>query len=183
METKFLEQPIAITDVETTGLDPSVHEIIEIGLVLVDQKTLEIIDTLDIKVKPEHLETADPAALEINGYNDGDWQKALTLQGAMQLYEEKTREAIFCAHNATFDWPFILEAFRRTGVKDQMDYHRLDSFTIAWLKLRDSGLETFSLRRVAKFLGIKEEPLPHRAINGAMIAYEIFKKLVLLERK
>jgi len=31
---------------------------------------------------------------------------------------------------------------------------------------------------VAKYLGIPEEPLPHRGINGTMTAYEIYKQLV-----
>lgn len=175
---KMLERPIAITDVETTGLDSTIQEIVEVGLVLVNQQTLEIIETLDVKVQPEHLETATEFALKLNGYNATDWQNALTLQVAMSLYGEKTKDAIFCAHNVTFDWSFILEAFKKTGVKNLMDYHRVDLFTMAWMKLRNSGLEKFNLNKIAKHLGIPEEPMPHRAINGTMVAYEIYKRLV-----
>ena len=175
---KILERPIAITDVETTGLDPTIQEIVEIGLVVVNQQTLEMLDTLDVKVRPEHLETADKRALELNGYNEADWQNALTLQAAMSLYSDKTKDAIFCAHNVTFDWSFILEAFKKTYVKNQMDYHRVGLFTMAWMRLRNSGLEKFNMNEVAKYLGIAEEPMPHRAINGAMTAYEIYKRLV-----
>ncbi len=39
---------IAVTDLETTGLDPKIHEIIDIGLLVVDSKKLEIIDRLDM---------------------------------------------------------------------------------------------------------------------------------------
>ena len=175
---KILERPIAITDVETTGLDEIIQEIIEVGLVLVNQQTFEIIDTLDVKVWPEHLETATEFALKLNGYNAANWQNALTLQTAMVLYSKKTKDAIFCAHNVTFDWSFILEAFKKTGVKNSMDYHRVDLFTMAWMKLRNSGLEKFNMNEVAKYLGIPEEPIPHRAINGSMTAYEIYKRLV-----
>ena len=175
---KILERPIAITDVETTGLDPTIQEIVEIGLVVVNQQTLEILDTLDVKVRPEHLETATDFALKLNGYNKADWRNALTLQAAISLYNDKTKDAIFCAHNVTFDWSFILEAFKKTCVKNQMDYHRVDLFTMAWMRLRNSGLEKFNMNEVAKYLGIAEEPMPHRAINGAMTAYEIYKRLV-----
>ncbi|MBI2109354.1 MAG: 3'-5' exonuclease [Parcubacteria group bacterium] len=175
---KILERPVAITDVETTGLDSTIQEIIEIGLILVNQQTLEIMDTLDIKVRPEHLETATEFALKLNGYNAHDWQNALTLQAAMQLYGEKTKDAMFCAHNVTFDWAFIFEAFKKTGIKNAMDYHRVDLFTIAWMQLRGSGLEKFNMNEVAKYLGIPEEPMPHRAINGTMTAYEIYKRLI-----
>ena len=64
---------IAIVDLETTGLDEQLHEIIEVGMVVVNQKTLEIIDTLDMKVRPTHPETASAKALEVNGYNEEDW--------------------------------------------------------------------------------------------------------------
>lgn len=174
----FISRPIAITDVETTGLDPAMHEIIDIGLVVVNQKTLEIIETLDVRVKPKNIKTATSFALNLNGYNEADWQNALTLQEAMRLYSAKTEEAIFAAHNVTFDWSFIFEAFNKTKIRNLMDYHRIDLFTMAWLKLKDSGLKKFNGDAIAKHLGLKEEPLPHRGINGAMKAYEVFKKLI-----
>ena len=176
---RIFERPIAITDVETTGLDFTIQEIIEIGLVVINQKTLEIIDTLNVKVKPEHIKTADEFALKLNGYNETDWKDAITLKEAMSLYGEKTKDAIFCAHNVTFDWSFISEAFKRTGIKDKMDHHRIDLFTMIWMKFRNSSCERFSLNEAAKRLGVSEEPMPHRAINGTMTAYEIYKKLVL----
>ena len=176
--TRIFERPIAITDVETTGLDFAIQEIIEIGLVVINQKTLEIINTLDVKVKPEHIETADEFAIKLNGYNETDWKNAITLKEAMSIYGGKTKDAIFCAHNMTFDWSFIFEAFRKTDVKDQMDHHRIDLFTMIWMKLRNSNFEKFSLNEAAKRLGVSEEPMPHRGINGAMTAYKIYKKLV-----
>jgi len=176
--TRIFERPIAITDVETTGLDFAIQEIIEIGLVVINQKTLEIINTLDVKVKPEHIETADEFAIKLNGYNETDWKNAITLKEAMSIYGGKTKDAIFCAHNMTFDWSFIFEAFRKTDVKDQMDHHRIDLFTMIWMKLRNSNCEKFSLNEAAKRLGVSEEPMPHRGINGAMTAYKIYKKLV-----
>ena len=177
MAKEIFKRPIAITDVETTGLDAVKHEIVEIGLVLIDQETGGVIDTLDIKVKPEHIETADEVALKLNGYNEADWQDAITLVEAISLYGETAKDAIFCSHNVTFDWSFILEAFKKAGLKSTLDYHRLDLFTLIWLKTKGSNIESFSLSRVAQFLGLTEEPLPHRAINGARTAHEIFMKI------
>jgi DNA polymerase III alpha subunit (gram-positive type) len=173
----FKDRPLAITDLEMTGLDHSVHEIIEMGLVVADSKNCRIIDKLDVKVKPEHPETADATALAVNGYKAEDWNGALTLKEAMELFAAKTKDAIFCAHNVTFDWAFMHEAFKKTGVRNQMDYHRIDLLSLAWAKLKDSELRTFRLNGIAKFLGITEEPNPHRAINGAMTAYEVYKQL------
>jgi len=175
---EILTRPVAITDVETTGEDAEIHEIIEIGLVVVNQRTLEIIDTFETKVKPEHIETAEEAALKKNGYNAADWQNAISLKEAMTIYAPKTKDALFGAHNVFFDWSFIFAAIKKTGVKNVMDYHHIDLFTMAWLKLQNSGIEKLNMNEIAKFLGIGEEPWPHRAINGAMKEYEIYKRLI-----
>lgn len=60
---KMTDRPLAFTDVETTGLDPHIHEIIEIGLVLVEHKDLTVVEELNLKIKPEHIETATAEAL------------------------------------------------------------------------------------------------------------------------
>ena len=65
--------PVVFLDVETTGLDPRAHEIVEIAIVALDGQVL-----LDTKVKPQNIEAASPRALEINGYNEADWADAPT---------------------------------------------------------------------------------------------------------
>mgnify|MGYP001583431399 FL=1 len=51
---------------------------------------------------------------------------------------------------------------------------------MAWGKLRNRGLRYFNLDGIAEFFGMPKEPLPHRAINGAMRALEVYKKLMAL---
>ena len=177
MDKNFLLRPLAITDVETTGLDPELHEIVELGVVVVDQKTFRILSIFNTKVTPGHIETASPKALRINGYREEDWEDAWSLDTAMGRYAEETKGAVFCAHNVTFDWSFISRAFAKTRVECKMDYHRIDLLTLAWWVLRERGLKKFSLRDIAGFLGISPEPMPHRAIHGAMLAYLVLKKL------
>jgi len=170
------ERKIAMTDVETTGDVFGLHEILEIGLVVFDQTNFEITDTLNIKTRPEHMENALQIALDRNGYNEKDWNEAVPLRNAMEQYSEKTRDAVFCAYNATFDWGFVSEAFRTTDIENKMDYHRLDLLSIAWVKGLNKS-EKWSLKTACEIFGIPPEPPVHRAINGAMAAYELFKKL------
>lgn len=178
MEKEFSSRPIAITDLETTGVDPRYHEIIEIGLLVVEQHSLQIVDTLDVKVRPQHIETASETALLLNGYNEAHWKNAWDLREAVSLYGKKTSDAIFCSHNVTFDWSFMHEAFRMTEIENRLDYHRLDLFTMAWASLWKLDLQTFNLNNIAAYLGVEEEPIPHRAINGARTAYEVFRRLL-----
>jgi len=167
---------IAMTDLETSGDVFGLHEILEIGVVVFNQKNFEIIDTLNIKVKPLNIKNAIPAALERNGYNEKDWSEAVSLGEAMEKYAEKTTGCIFSAYNATFDWGFVNTAFKQTKVQNKMDYHRLDVLSIAWEKgLKNSP--KWNLSVACEIFGVLPEPMPHSALNGAMTAYELFKKL------
>ena len=172
----ILERPLAITDIETTGLDPIGHEIIEIGLVLAEQKTLNILDQWSVKIKPEHIDTATEEALLVNGYNPTVWEDAYAPKMAMKVYAKKTKEAIFVSHNVTFDWSFVYEAFAKHDVDSLMDYHRLDLFSIAW-GLKPKGLVKYNLVGLCEHFGIPKESDPHKAINGALKALEVLKKL------
>lgn len=174
----FRTKNIAITDIETTGLDPLKHEIIEIGLVLIKQPGFEIIDTLDIKVKPENINQAAPEALELNGYKPEDWLDAVSLQEAMSKYLEKVVNAVFCAYNVSFDFPFLRQACVKTGLQMTLDYHSIDLPSLVWARYRKAGLDSLKLKKVAEFMGLQPEPEVHGAINGAMLNLELLKKLV-----
>ncbi|OGG36717.1 hypothetical protein A2110_00055 [Candidatus Jorgensenbacteria bacterium GWA1_54_12] len=174
----FRERPLAVVDIETSGDDELKHEILEIGLLVVQQKDFEVIDSGNWLIKPYHIENAVPAALSRNGYNDHDWRDAKELSEVMPMFSEKTTNAIFTSFNVSFDWSFIKNAFRVTGAPNLMDYHRLDILTLAWAMGGD-GLEHFNLKAVCEFFGIEPEPDPHRAINGAETALNILRKLKL----
>lgn len=175
---EFLKRPLAITDVETTGLDYQLHEIIEIGLIVADQKTLKVLDEWSVKIKPRKIKTAAEPALKVAGYNKLDWLKAVSLKEAMEVYSKKTKNAIFLAQNSFFDWAFLSQAFKETGVEDHTDYHRVDLFTIGWSKSRElGGLKKFTLKEMCRYFNIEPEPTPHRALNGARKALEILRKL------
>ena len=172
----FKDRYLAITDIETTGDIPGVHEIIEIGLVVCDPKTFQIYDKLNIKIKPQNIENAIPKALERNGYKSESWLRAVSLKEAMEIYAKKTQNAVFYAYNVTFDWGFINQAFKQTGTRDGMDFHRFDIMSMVFCKF-NRELGSVSLDSASGLLGIPSEAMPHNALNGAMQAYIVLKNL------
>ncbi|MDB5254857.1 MAG: Exonuclease RNase and polymerase [Candidatus Nomurabacteria bacterium] len=179
----LLQQPLAFIDVETTGLDNDKAEIIELGLVLAKLKDNEliVIDQLDLKILPQHIETAEPAALRVNGYNEADWMFAVSLEDAMKSFADKTDGAVFVAHNVTFDYGFIERAFKSTGVENKMHYHKLDTIAIAFAMLHDQDdINRFSLKALTEYFGI-ENKKAHSAFADAYATYEVFKKLFKLK--
>lgn len=170
-----MNQTLIIVDIETTGLDPSTAEIIEIGAILVDRETGLSLGTLEMKIVPTSIETAEPAALAVNGYNAEEWKAATPLVDAMTRFADFARNATLMSYNVSFDYGFLREAFRKTGVRDTMRYHRLDLLTLAWAELPAST--SYSLRNVCIALGLEPEPAVHRGISGAMKAYEVYQLL------
>jgi DNA polymerase-3 subunit epsilon len=178
---------LAFIDTETTGLNFDKHEIIELSCVLVSQSWeggkpsgYEILDELNIKIKPEHIENADPVALRVNGYNPADWTFAYSLEEGLKMLAAKTEGAIMVAHNACFDYGFLQKAFQKTGIENKMHYHRLDTISIAFAKLHSNeDVDRFSLQYLCDHFGI-ENKKAHTALSDARATFELYKKLMEL---
>ncbi len=178
---------LAFIDLETTGFDPNKQEIIQIGCLVAKQiprpgkgPTLEFVEEFEIKVKPEHLETADPEALRINGYNDAEWIFAASLPQALEKLSKAAAGATMVAHNLTFDWQFLDHAFKATGVENKMHYAKIDTIAVAFAKLyHDDRVHKFNLASLAEHLGVKNEKA-HTALADVRATYEVYKKLIEL---
>jgi len=178
---------LAFIDLETTGLSPERHEIIEIGIILAKQTPregkgplVEIIEELELKVSPEHIEDADPQALKINGYDRDKWSDAISLGKAMETVRDETKDAILVGQNVSFDWVFLEKAFAKTGIQNKMHYHRIDLMSMAFAKLyNDPKAQRFSLRELCLYFGVKNEKA-HSALSDIRATYEVYKKLLEL---
>lgn len=186
MSNDIKKNRLAFIDIETTGLDIERHEIVQLGVVLVEQKwdgdkpTFEILDELELKVKPERIHLADKVALRINGYNEADWALAYSLKEAMQMFADKTKDSIMVAHNVAFDFCFLAKAFSLTGIENKMHYHKLDTISIAFAKLHlKEGVDRFSLQYLCTHFGI-ENKRAHTALSDCRATLELYKKLMSL---
>lgn len=169
----------AFIDIEATGLNLLKHEIIEIGCVLTTPD-LEVMEEFELKIKPEHIENADPTALKVNHYDAKNWVSAHTLEDAMKIFSPKVKDCIMVGQNVAFDSGFLEYAFNKTGLANTMHYHKLDTISIAWAKLfKDPELKHFSLREMCLRFGIKNENA-HTALADARATFELYKKLMSL---
>jgi DNA polymerase-3 subunit epsilon len=179
------KEDLIFVDIETTGFDPNKHEIIELAYILVRQKggngtDFEVIEEREFKIKPEHIETAEPQALKVNGYDEGQWLFASSLSDVMKVFAEKSKGAVFLSHNVTFDYSFIERAFTKTGVKNEMFYAKLDTISMAYAKLHKSPhIERFALAKLCEFFGI-ENSRSHSALSDTRALFEVYKKLMSL---
>ncbi len=172
---RFAERPLAITDIETTGLDATVHEIVELAVLIVDQQSLKVRDQYGVRIKPVRIHTAAARALDVCGYTPGAWRTAVDLETGLAAYAQMAANGIFVSYNTFLAYSFLDAGFKQTGVEDPTDYHRLDLFSLAWSRL---GPGPANLDSICKRLNIVPEPKPHHAMDGALKQLDVLRALL-----
>ena len=168
---------IVFLDLETTGLNEGLHDIIEIGALRVDARSLEVVSHLNVRVHPTRLDVADPRALQINGFTVDAWQDARSLYEALRLLSPLLSGASLAGHNVAFDRRFLVEGFKRACVPfPNMHYHTIDTISLAWPLYASGEVNSLSLDTVCGHFDI-ERPSPHRALNDAKASLEVARRM------
>ncbi len=155
------EWRLAFLDVETTGLVPGHHELVDVGVVLTDLDG-NILDSLLVRVQPDHPERTSPQAASINGFTPEKWRAhgALSPEQAIDslvaLHRRVAGESptLMVAHNSQFDAAFLDHLFRngQRSWREIYHYYVLDIPSMAWML----GLRELDGRRLAQRLGVEE---------------------------
>ena len=176
---------LAMLDVETTGLVPGHHEMIDLGMVVTDAEG-NVIDSLFLRVQPEHPERASQGAIAVNAFDAERWQELGALSGreavdslrSFHLRVANGRSVIIVAFNSQFDAAFLDHLFRSADASWRELYHYfvLDIPSMAWAL----GFRELSGGALARRLGIPDEPRvaeEHTGITGAMLNARIYQAL------
>lgn len=173
---------LAIVDVETTGLDPSHNEVIDLGAIYTDLEGNEI-DRFFIRIQPKHPERASETAKAINGFSVERWKslEAVSPETAverfLQFHEKLSanRRYLFTAYNASFDRSFLHALLKRheSAFVELYPYYTLDLPSMAF----GGGSLTMMNGKVAEFFDIPPEtddPLEHTGLSGAEWNLELY---------
>ena len=172
----FRDFDLAFIDCEMTGLNFE-HELIEIAVMRVSAFNFAVLDEWSAKIKPQHLENANPESLKITGYNDNDWENALDEETALKISLEKTDKTILVGQNISNDLLFIYKALAAHNLQPTFWYKSIDIFTLAWQKLRNNqDIRGLGLTELMGYFGLTRENA-HSALADAKAAYEVFLKL------
>lgn len=167
---------LVFLDTETTGLDPAVHEVIEIAAIRTDATGNQIIGTYHVKVQPTRIEKAEPAALAINGYTADDWRTATDKQTALADLQRFVADAVVVGHNVGFDIGFIDAMAREQNTGNAWYKYKVDTSSMAWPLYANGKIEKPSLECVEKYFGISRNER-HRALVDADTCRLVYLKL------
>ncbi len=176
---------LAFIDVETTGLVPGWHELVDVGVVMTDLEG-RVRDSLFVRVQPRHPERLSPGAARVNGFDAARWRRLNALEPAAAVdtlvrFHRRTasdRHVLMVAFNSQFDAAFLDHLFRSHGSSWRTLYHYfvLDLPSMAWsLGLRDLRNDALAAR-----LGVPDEPRvanDHTGLTGAMLNVRIYQAL------
>ncbi|HIQ26906.1 MAG TPA: 3'-5' exonuclease [Sulfurovum sp.] len=166
--TSYKEQKYCVVDIETNGSKPGTSQVIEIGAVMLQNG--EVIDRYETFVQcaflPEYI-------TKITGIELTDLIGAPSRKEALIGLRHFMQDAIFVAHNASFDYGFLNASFERFGL-GHIGNPRLCTIDLA---RRTFESERYGLAYLIDFLGI-ETATHHRAYSDALCAATVMKKSI-----
>lgn len=174
MRKPLSEKPLCFLDTETTGLDSSIHEVIEVAIVkeYPDGRTQHY----QSLIRPENIENAAPKALELNGYaaNPARWEQMETMATVGPLILNVLKGSVVVGHNVGFDLDMLEANMKRAGLEPRLPYHKIDTVTLAYEHLVPCGLESLSMDKIRKFLDWSMEDA-HTAMKDAKDARRLYR--------
>lgn len=170
-------KPIGFLDLETTGLDPEKHEILEIGAVVLTSD-FKFKKAMNYRLVMEHPERADPKALKVNGYTPEGWRNAIPQKAGISKLLSFLSECGVCfAHNSTFDYGFLEFGVRRHMIDIPLPRYRLDTMTIVWLYQKPVR-GWFTLKASCEAVSVRAEGPVHVAVNGALAGARFLREFL-----
>lgn len=159
----------AIVDIETTGSSLRDSKITEIAIYLHDGK--KIVDEFVSLVNPE---CRIPSAItSFTGISDEMVAHAPTFPQIAKKVIELTENAIFVAHNSSFDYSIVKNEYKSLGY----NYRRNTLCTVRLSRKLIPGKRSYSLGNLCNNLGI-EIKNRHRAAGDALATVQLFELLL-----
>jgi DNA polymerase III subunit epsilon len=172
--TPLVDVEFAVLDLETTGGSPAADRITEVGAVKV--RGGEVTGTFHTLVNPGM--PIPPVITALTGISDAMVADCEPIEVVLPCLLEFLGDAVFVAHNASFDWRFLQANLERH------DYPRASNLVVCTARLarvvlpRDE-VPNVRLATLARFLRAGTQPC-HRAFTDATATVEVLH--ALLER-
>jgi DNA polymerase III alpha subunit (gram-positive type) len=191
-----MDYTIYVADVETTGLDSHINDVIELSLFRLTDGTQKT-----WCLRPLNFETIDPVSLRINGHKLEDITGQTKLGRETYLDPKKvivdienwimddntpTSNRVLCGQNVAFDKGMIEQLWIKCESKDSMPFGRrtVDTMQIEFFLDMCKGemAEGYSLKNLTKKYGVKNEKA-HSAAADTLATKEVFEKQVEFFKK
>lgn len=166
-------------DLETTGLNPRRHRVVEIAFKVIDLKEFRQVAAYEAVVwQPQSVwKEADPNSLAVNQFTyelvaQGKKEEEVERE-ILALFDSlaiKRQTALFFCQNPSFDRAFFGQLIDVDIQEERRwPYHWLDLASMFWTKIvvpNQLELPSLSKDQIASYFGLAKEATPHRAMGG-----------------
>lgn len=114
-QTPWREAEFSVIDLELTGLDPSVHEIVSFACVTVARGRVRLDDAHYGMVRPHRM--PDPNTIRIHGLREEDLAGAPPLDQALEEILDAIKGRVLVAHVAAIDTGFLRAVLEDRGLR------------------------------------------------------------------
>lgn len=179
-----------VVDCEMTGLEPTLHSILSMGAVDLDNPSRQIYEECrawdGAKIEDE--------ALAVCGFTreqatDPAKQSEADLVHKFIAFGEGMADTTLAGQNVFTDMYFLQNAAKRAGHTAWPFAHRIiDIHSLCWEHMQKRGVNppvdaakrhsALNLEAVAVYCGMPEEPKPHNALTGAKYSAEVISRLL-----
>ena len=167
---KLADDTYVVFDVETTGLSAVYDTIIELAAVKI--KNGEIIDRFESFANPHKPLSA--TIINLTSITDDMLQDAPEVEAVLKRFHRWAEDAIFVAHNASFDMGFLNVGYKKVGLEKATN-PVIDTLELG--RLLYPELKNHRLNTLAKKLDV-ELTQHHRAIYDAEATGYILLKML-----
>lgn len=162
-----------VIDIETSGLRPEEHEIIELGAVRVMEH--RIVEKLSLLVKPQA--PISPEIQKVTGITNEILDKeGVPLSLAMKQFLKFLRDYPVVSHNIEFDFRFLHKACTGCDLP-LVGNQKIDTLVLSRKKLKQA--KSYKLGVLAEHFAIDTKEI-HRSLADCEITHEIYEKLIKL---
>lgn len=183
------KRDILLIDLEFSGFDTQKHEILQIAAVLLDKKTLKEKKVFSSYVRPTKWRHRDHESMAVNKISFKTIKDAPPLKEAIREFNRVFGHNLIQAAYVGFnDKRFLIDAYKKSGIKYQFDYHYFDLWGLfyAYLAARNKltskkDFAGFGLESLIKMFKIKINGNQlHDALVDCRVEAEVLRKIMEL---
>lgn len=168
IKEKLLNKEFVVFDLETTGLDSAVDQIIEIGAVKIKDGIITEVFTSLIKPTIRIIENI----IEITNITNEMVADAPDVNSVLKDFYKFAKGSILIAYNIPFDYGFLKEWSKISGFV--FNNEQIDALAVA--RERVLGLKSYKLKNVCDSVGVSLVGA-HRALEDTIATAELFLRI------
>ncbi len=168
---------ILLIDLETTGMDPAKDFPLQLSAVLLDKDNLLEKQSFNSFIRHPFSQTTNDRIVQTLGINKELWIKAPNLKSVIGAFKEAFPYNVTISSQNIINVNFLSEAFKKTGIVYEYDYHILELWTLGYIYLSRLNIKKIPTAQTVGTYFKLQRTKEHDALANCRFHAEILRKL------